>query len=309
MNWFHIAQDYGDRNVELSEPPLQDFDFIDCRFTVSESPSSDPDDLPTTTLLHINRPRDFFLSLPSVDVAQRPNLLLRRTLVRGDCHLIRSTPATPFYLMWEQSLFVSQQVAIQLGGVAQVESGEDPLVALNASRLELRSVTSTSPGVVEVRVTSSDPEPPQFSLDARRCWFSLADGEAVVHHRLLTQVANDEDLFTLSGQENLYASSTLLWQLDIAGQVDRFVPLQDASFAANWYQQRLNESHPSMPTVWRQFLSGRMPRAEVTVDDLRSAIQEVELSGVRRMGVDPNELATLDSMSEGDSRSEPEPEF
>ncbi len=300
ISWFHLEQDYTRYVNEYEEAPIQDFEFIDCRFTVIESPSVPTADLPTLSMIQINRPTSFFLELPTVDVAQFPNLLLRKLWVRGNCHLIRAAPATPFYAQWERSLFVSNKAACFLGG----SPGRDPIAGttlpLSPSQLVVDQVTLASAGLLELRVTTADPDPLHVDIETNRCWFNLPPNAPLLHHRLLSPNSVKEDLIRLSGQQNLMTADTALWQIDVAGRVDLIEYIAAPPTDQTWFNLAATEVNSTVPAVLEPFLLGQRPASQFKMDDFVQINESLTASLGKNFGVLLTDLNVNDS-----SASEP----
>lgn len=297
ISWFHLEQDYARYVNEYEEAPIQDFSFVDCRFTVIESPSVPNADLPTLSIIQINRPESFFLQLPTVDVAQFPNLFLRKLWVRGNCHLIRAAPATPFYAKWDRSLFVSNKVACLIGGAPGRAPVAGTTLPLSPSQLVVDQVTMASAGLLELRVTTSDPEPLHLDIESNRCWFNLPPNAPLLQHRLLSPSVVKEDLLRLSGQQNLMTADTVLWQINVAGRVDVIDYIAAPPTDETWFNLAATEVNSSAPATLDPFLMGQRPASQFRLDDLIQINGSVEATLGKDFGVSANDLNLFESLT------------
>ena len=297
ISWFHLEQDYARYINEYEEAPIQDFSFVDCRFTVIESNTVSTEDLPTLSIIQINRPESFFLKLPTVDVAQFPNLLLRKLWVRGNCHLIRAAPATPFYAQWDRSLFVSNRVAFFIGGSPAREPSAGPTLPLSPSQLVIDQVTMASAGLMELRVTTSDPEPLHVDVESNRCWFNLPPNAPLLHHRLLAPNSVKEDLLRLSGQQNLMTADTVLWQVNVAGRVEVMDYIAAPPTNEAWFKLAATEVNSSPPALLDAFLMGQRSASQFRLDDLAQINDNVTATLGKSFGVSVTDLNVSDSVT------------
>ena len=297
ISWFHLEQDYARYINEYEEAPIQDFSFVDCRFTVIESNTVSTEDLPTLSIIQINRPESFFLKLPTVDVAQFPNLLLRKLWVRGNCHLIRAAPATPFYAQWDRSLFVSNRVAFFIGGSPAREPSDGPTLPLSPSQLVIDQVTMASAGLMELRVTTSDPEPLHVDVESNRCWFNLPPNAPLLHHRLLAPNSVKEDLLRLSGQQNLMTADTVLWQVNVAGRVEVMDYIAAPPTNEAWFKLAATEVNSSPPALLDAFLMGQRSASQFRLDDLAQINDNVTATLGKSFGVSVTDLNVSDSVT------------
>lgn len=315
---FRIEQDYASRLATGADPPLQEFDFVDCRFTLQVPPLGSstvmPMSVPTdttppvvlplsgtaiqipsvnpgverrsaaTTLVDIRRPESFFLRLSNVDLAQYPNVRFRRTLTRGPWHLLTAIPATPFGLQWEQSAFASSELAIVLGGVR-----DDALLPDESLRadLELREVTILAKGLIESRADSMAPVDLPLTLRTDRCWFLPIGNEPWVRHR--SQRSNTSPL-QWRGRDNAIERNATIWLREVGGQPDRRVVAQDLPAGRALTELTDSLLLDSLPRSLRTFLEGTTRWERFNAELLSSSLSELSNGSSRRLGVQPLEL-------------------
>ena len=297
ISCFHLEQNYSKYVTQYEEAPIQDFSFIDCQFTVIETKSVPASDLPTLSIFEINRPESFFLELPTVDVAQFPNLLLSRLWIRGNCHLLRAAPATPFYAKWERSLFISSKVACMLGGVP-VSDGQGNMVALSPSQMVLDQVTMASPGLVEVRVTESSPEAFQIDIDTSRSWLAIPSEKPLLHHRLLSSNRTQPQLISLSGRENLIPEDTLLWRIDVAGSPELSTYLTVPNANEPWNMLTTTQLEAEFPPALLSFLNNQRQPSQFQLTDLAQIYDEARDGQGEVYGVSVGDLKLIQSSGE-----------
>ncbi|MED5286682.1 MAG: hypothetical protein VYC71_11910, partial [Planctomycetota bacterium] len=297
ISCFHLEQNYSRYVTQYEEAPIQDFSFIDCQFTVIETKSVPVSDLPNLSIFEINRPESFFLELPTVDVAQFPNLLLSRLWVRGNCHLLRAAPATPFYAKWERSLFISSKVACMLGGVP-ASDGQGNMVALSPSQMVLDQVTMASPGLVEVRVTESSPDAFQIDIEATRSWLAIPSENPLLHHRLMSYDRTQQQLISLSGRGNLIPENTLLWRIDVAGSPEASTYLTVAGVNESWNMLTATQLEAELPPALLLFLNNQRPPSQFQVTDLAQIYDEARDGQGEAYGVSVGDLKVIQSSGE-----------
>ena len=297
ISCFHLEQNYSRYVTQYEEAPIQDFSFIDCQFTVIETKSVPVSDLPNLSIFEINRPESFFLELPTVDVAQFPNLLLSRLWVRGNCHLLRAAPATPFYAKWERSLFISSKVACMFGGVP-ASDGEGNMVALSPSQMVLDQVTMASPGLMEVRVAESSPDAFQIDIEASRSWLAIPSQKPLLYHRLLRSDRMQQQLVSLSGRENLIPENTLLWRIDVAGSPEASTYLTVSGENEPWNMLTATQLEAGLPPAIIPFLSNQRRPSQFQVTDLAQIYDEAQDGQGEIYGVSVGDLKFTQSSGE-----------
>ncbi|MHB8863257.1 MAG: hypothetical protein ACYC6N_12675, partial [Pirellulaceae bacterium] len=182
-------------------------------------------------------------------LANTPTIRLTDCVARGQAALVRAEQAEPFWLNWDQGLFISSEQLVDVGG-----SMVEPQWAMGRVTLGLkRLLVFADHGICLVRTDSNNPYQPGVTVKAHACLFAtqLTKPPTPLYlFRAPGSLATDGRQLAVSGSNNYYKNTKVVVRVELP---DSNTTLEEFSFddlmaleGQTWYGER----NPQPATVF-----------------------------------------------------------
>ena len=218
------------------------------RFATWDPTLSRPQErLPCSNLLPVNRIEGVVYDLEPL--ANTPTIRLTDCVVRGQAVLVRAEQAEPFWLNWDQGLFISSEQLVDVGGTMVEPQWAMGRVTLGLKRL----LVFADRGICLVRTDSNNPYQPGVTVKSQACLFAtqLTKPPTPLYlFRGSSPLASDGSQLTVSGSNNYYKNTKVVVRVELNGGGST---LEEFSFddlkeleGQKWYSER----NPQPATVF-----------------------------------------------------------
>ena len=182
-------------------------------------------------------------------LANTPTIRLTDCVVRGQAVLVRAEQAMPFWLNWDQGLFLSSEQLVDVGGTMVEPQWAMGRVTLGLKRL----LVFADRGICLVRTDSNNPYQPGVTVKTQACLFATQltkPATPLYSFRGSSPLANDGSQLSISGSNNYYKNTKVVLRVELNGGDG---PLEEFSFddlkeleGQTWYSER----NPQPATVF-----------------------------------------------------------
>ncbi|MHB9081684.1 MAG: protein kinase domain-containing protein, partial [Pirellulaceae bacterium] len=241
---------------ELSACTLFELDAVNavefkrCSFTIR---NLGPDAAPSARraavfdLLPVNQLDDVVYDLDPL--ANTPTIRLADCVARGQAVLVRAEQAMPFWLNWDQGLFLSSEQLVDVGGTMVEPQWAMGRVTLGLKRL----LVFADRGICLVRTDSNNPYQVGMTVKTQACLFATQLTKPATPMYLFrgsSPLANEGSQLSISGSNNYYKNTKVVLRVESNSGEG---PLEEFSFddlkeleGQTWYSER----NPQPATVF-----------------------------------------------------------
>ncbi len=241
---------------ELSAHSLFELDavntveFVRCSFTIRNlgldaEPSARR--AAVFSLLPVNQIEGVVYDLEPL--ANTPTIRLTDCVARGQTVLVRAEQAEPFWLNWDQGLFISSEQLVDVGGTMVEPQWAMGRVTLGLKRL----LVFADRGICQVRTDFNNPYQPGVTVKAQACLFATQLTKPPTPLYLFRgsgPLASDGSQLTVGGSNNYYKNTKVVVRVELNGGGST---LEEFSFddlkeleGQKWYSER----NPQPATVF-----------------------------------------------------------
>jgi len=219
-----------------------------------------------------------------------PYIGLSNCVARGQATLIRCEKAAPLRIVRRQSLLVTSDRLLDVGG-----TDSKPVQADARIDLALKNVTAAL-GQGLCRLSSDTLVPFQLDLvtDCKNSiLYVTGEGAALIERRGIRELSDLEKHFYVRGRDNFYPGADILLRLNPTGNPQDFLDFGFADRSEGWYQ----EESPRFMLIWKSLPAADSPLDRHTPADylLDESEQNPALldGGETQAGVDATTLPTI----------------
>jgi hypothetical protein len=182
-------------------------------------------------------------------LASTPTIRLTDCVARGQTTLVRAERAEPFWLNWEQGLFISSEQLVDVGGTMV-----EPRWAMGRMTLGLkRLLVFADRGICLVRTDSNNPYQPGVTVKTQACLFATQltnPATPLYSFRGSSPLAKDGSQLSISGSNNYYKNTKVVVRVESNGGASSreefsFDDLKELE-GQTWYSER----NPQPATVF-----------------------------------------------------------